>query len=362
MEAGEQTQGLRGIGIGYFAGNRNQGTRGIAIGDNAALEGQGAYSIAIGDNAAYQTQGTYSIAIGSFAGFTGQSSNSIAIGYYAGRFSQGTGAVAIGWQAGASGQASGAVAIGWQAGYSAQSTGAIAIGYNAGYTAQGNYSIAIGQGAGQTGQAANSIILNASGVPLNSATTGLFVNPIRNSGATQGSGVALVYNTTSREISYGTKTFVIDNPQDRDKYLVHACLEGPEAGVYYRGKGLIPETEKYTEIILPKYVKHISTEFTVQITAINDNNIFYTSEVDEEHGTFRVFGNPGSFFWHVYGKRQTIEVEPLKAQVNLKGSGPYMWVDDSSSTNNIISSNQSITDLINDMQRRLNILESRQLK
>ena len=35
--------------------------------------------------------------------------------------------------------------------------------------------------------------------------------------------------------------------EDKDKYLVHACLEGPEAGVYYRGKDIIQDNE-YTEI------------------------------------------------------------------------------------------------------------------
>jgi hypothetical protein len=136
-----------------------------------------------------------------------------------------------------------------------------------------------------------------------------------------------VYDTTTFEVSYatsGTKTFVIDHPFSPDKYLVHACLEGPEAGVYYRGKGIIQERE--IEITLPSYVKHIATDFSVQITAVNSNNIFYTSEVDEETGAFKVFGKPGIFFWHVYGKRQTIEVEPLKSEVNVKGTGPYKWL------------------------------------
>jgi len=37
----------------------------------------------------------------------------------------------------------------------------------------------------------------------------------------------------------GSKTFVREHPLNKDKYLVHACLEGPEAGVYYRGERLI---------------------------------------------------------------------------------------------------------------------------
>ena len=33
--------------------------------------------------------------------------------------------------------------------------------------------------------------------------------------------------------------------------MVHGCLEGPEAGVYYRGKGEIPEGEDSVVITLP---------------------------------------------------------------------------------------------------------------
>jgi hypothetical protein len=43
-------------------------------------------------------------------------------------------------------------------------------------------------------------------------------------------------------------------------------------------------------------------------------------------GIFKVFGKPGAFFWHVYGSRHKIDVEPLKASVDLKGSGPYKWI------------------------------------
>jgi hypothetical protein len=137
-----------------------------------------------------------------------------------------------------------------------------------------------------------------------------------------------VYDTTTFEVSYatsGTKTFVIDHPVSPDKYLVHACLEGPEAGVYYRGEGIIGNRE--VEITLPDYVKHFATNFSIQVTAIGDNNSFYTtSRVNQDTGSFKVFGNPGEFFWHVYGKRQSIDVEPLKSQVNVKGSGPYKWL------------------------------------
>ena len=47
----------------------------------------------------------------------------------------------------------------------------------------------------------------------------------------------------------------------KDKWLVHGCLEGPESGVYYRGKDIAPTTVK-----LPEYVSKIASDFTVQVT------------------------------------------------------------------------------------------------
>ena len=33
-------------------------------------------------------------------------------------------------------------------------------------------------------------------------------------------------------LNWVQKTFIIEHPQDTEKYLIHACLEGPEVGVY----------------------------------------------------------------------------------------------------------------------------------
>jgi len=45
-----------------------------------------------------------------------------------------------------------------------------------------------------------------------------------------------------------------------------------------------------------------------------------------EKGKFRVYGEPGEFTWLVYGKRGSINVEPRKDSVNVKGDGPYKWI------------------------------------
>jgi hypothetical protein len=142
-----------------------------------------------------------------------------------------------------------------------------------------------------------------------------------------------MYNTTTFEVVRSTaatssqaKTFVIDHPKDKNKYLVHACLEGPESGVYYRGKGEIINGES-VNILLPDYVDALATEFTIQITPIycgKKIEQLYTSEV--ENNSFYVYGENCKFFWLVQGKRDDIQVEPLKSNVELKGSGPYKWI------------------------------------
>ena len=41
---------------------------------------------------------------------------------------------------------------------------------------------------------------------------------------------------------------------------------------------------------------------------------------------FTVYGEPGSFYWNVIGKRCSINVEPLKNESSIQGQGPYKWL------------------------------------
>ena len=123
------------------------------------------------------------------------------------------------------------------------------------------------------------------------------------------------------------KSFVIDHPKDQDKLLVHGCLEGPEAGVYYRGKGVITNNESVL-IELPDYVDKLATNLTVQLTPIYDGNIYkpqyFATEVTGNK--FEVHGVNGAFYWTVYGQRLSFIVEPNKTEVEIKGDGPYKWL------------------------------------
>jgi hypothetical protein len=198
----------------------------------------------------------------------------------------------------------------------------IVIGESAGQTGQGSNSIAIGSLAGLSNQSANSIAINASGLTLfATGANSCFISPIRSATFTN----VLGYDTTNSEVVYASKTFVIDHPTKQDKYLVHACLEGPEAGIYYRGKDEIINGE-YKEITLPEYAKHIAKNFNVSVTPIYNGSIKDLNVSEVEDGKFRVYGGNCKFFWTVIGERLKINVEPNKNDCELRGEGPYTYL------------------------------------
>ena len=302
--------------------------------------------------------GSASVNIGQNAGYTGMGTNCVAIGYQAGKgynSSQGLGnySTAIGNKAGSDGfyYNSGQNSITISAGQYGALAGTNSI----------TLSTANSQSPGSPPASCiimnastnnitlnsfsiNNIILSTGGGVSNSSSysrvtgffnqansytiqnSGFFVSDVRSQ--SYGSG-ALQWNSSTFEITYNSsKTFVIDHPVDKDKYLVHACLEGPESGVYYRGKGEVVN-DNYTTIVLPDYVDALATNFTVHVTPILDRlnrapRVYQASEV--ENGSFIVDGPPGKFFWVVYGERASINVEPLKSSVKVNGDGPYTWI------------------------------------
>jgi len=257
------------------------------------------------------------------------SGGSVGIGYAAGQTGQQQYAVAVGNNAGVTNQGAHAVALGDAAGYTGQGQYATAIGFQAGEVGQGQYATAIGYQAGKTSQHNNTIILSGLTSELNSTQSNSFyVAPIN--GGVTGPNM-LFYNTSTYEITYGAKSFVIDHPLDAaNKYLVHTCLEGPEVGVYYRGKGEIVNGTSVV-IYLPDYFGALcngSGDATVQVTHIYDGKVkvFSASEVDLQSNTFTVYGENGRFNWLVHGKRGNIRVECDKSTTNVKGDGPYKYI------------------------------------
>lgn len=117
----------------------------------------------------------------------------------------------------------------------------------------------------------------------------------------------------------GSKAFRIPHPTIAGRDLVHICLEGPEAAVFYRGKG-ISRDGSYVTIRLPHYFSALVDEAsaTVQVTAIGPGAApMSVSEVSG--GQFTVYPSDRRleqrFHWRVEAARRDIkpvEVEPLK--------------------------------------------------
>jgi len=139
------------------------------------------------------------IRLGLRAGAIAQAQNTIAVGRDAGFDTQGLGAVAVGTNAGQNDQGTYAVAVGTGSGLNTQGAYAVAIGVAAGNSNQGDNAVAIGYQAGRTNQTANSIVINASGVELNGAASGFYVDPIREVTGPQ----VLYYDPTGKEITWG---------------------------------------------------------------------------------------------------------------------------------------------------------------
>ena len=104
-------------------------------------------------------------------------------------------------------------------------------------------------------------------------------------------------------------------------------MEGPEAGVYYRGKSEIGENKTDVEVALPYYVDKLATDFTVHITPIYNGNVRTLNASEVEHNKFTVYGESGPFSWVVHGKRSSINIEPNKEDITLRGTGPYKWIE-----------------------------------
>ena len=113
------------------------------------------------------------------------------------------------------------------------------------------------------------------------------------------------------------KYFRIAHPTIQGSDLIHACLEGPESAVYYRGRGRLREGRATVQ--LPEYFEALTrTEGrTVTLTAIG-REPFLLSYEDVVEGAFRVHGTKpdGEFSWEVKAVRA--DVEPLEVEVSRR--------------------------------------------
>lgn len=141
--------------------------------------------------------------------------------------------------------------------------------------------------------------------------------------------------TNENFIEIEFKTFVIDHPTKRDKYLVHAAIEGPSVDVFYTGSSQLKNGK--TMITLPEYFSALTKKegITVQLTPIDGFDPLILKDKNGQvvqNNTFTVSSSikdsNQKFDWVVKAIRNTNQeqiVEPLKKDINLKRFGPYTY-------------------------------------
>ena len=121
--------------------------------------------------------------------------------------------------------------------------------------------------------------------------------------------------------SFSVKPFNIPHPSpDKEGMrLVHACLEGPENGVYFRGR-----VTNQKQIFLPPYWKDLVdwTTITVNLTPIGSHQSVIVKRFDEDKIYLQSNGGmPIDCFYHVYGTRK--DVAPLPVEMEKDEPWPY---------------------------------------
>ena len=128
-------------------------------------------------------------------------------------------------------------------------------------------------------------------------------------------------NVSGNTGSFSVKPFNIPHPSpDKEGMrLVHACLEGPENGVYFRGR-----VTNQKQIFLPPYWKDLVdwTTITVNLTPIGSHQSVIVKRFDEDKIYLQSNGGlPIDCFYHVYGTRK--DVAPLPVEMEKDEPWPY---------------------------------------
>ena len=127
--------------------------------------------------------------------------------------------------------------------------------------------------------------------------------------------------TTSGKVTCGSlssglpKSFDIEHPtKGKGWRLRYACIEGPEAGVYYRGR---LKNEKV--IRLPYYWKDLVSvdSITVQLQPIGAHQDIIVKRWDDEYIYLQAQGGlPINCFYHVYAERNDIDKLVVEYEVD----------------------------------------------
>ena len=106
----------------------------------------------------------------------------------------------------------------------------------------------------------------------------------------------------------GTKSFVLEDPQDPQKEIVYSSLEGPEVGTYIRGTAELQNDEAVIE--LPEHFAKVTAEegLTVQLTPVGQwLQLFIVEKSTHRIVVREANGRDGQFDYLVQGVRKGYE-------------------------------------------------------
>ena len=139
----------------------------------------------------------------------------------------------------------------------------------------------------------------------NSGTTALVMDASQNVAINQSSTNTSYKLYVNGSFGATSKSFVIPHPTKENHELRYGSLEGPEHGVYVRGKS-------DSIIELPEYWTALVDEdsITVQLTPIGDHHAWVEKIEDN-----KIFIGGGESFYFVQGTRK--DIDPLEVEVEL---------------------------------------------
>lgn len=115
-----------------------------------------------------------------------------------------------------------------------------------------------------------------------------------------------------------TKSFKIDHPLDpENNYLEHGSLEGPEHGIYQRGRA---SGYKEVEVLMPDYFMALGEDsYSIQITPRVNANLFISESSDKGFKVKRIGGFIFSnqyieFDYFVVAERKDVKIELIQSK------------------------------------------------
>ena len=178
-------------------------------------------------------------------------------------------------------------------------------------TSAGNF--AIGATSASSKLAVNGgVAVGGSYTGVSAPSNGMVIQGNVGIGTSSVSGYYALQVNGSIQGSY--KSFVIDHPTKEKKQLVHASLEGPEIGVYFRGKNTTDT------ITMPDYWDGLVDldSMTVELTAIGGNQSLFVASM-ESNGDVVVGSNtdePLNYYYVIYGERK--DIDKLAIEVDIE--------------------------------------------